>query len=147
MEKNPADRYATAKELADDLRRFLEDKPIRAKRPTLPQRLRKWGQRHRPLVRVFVLFLALLAVGLAGSVLLIWHEKEQTREALAKAQANYTRAEAQRQRAETNFREAFWAIDHLLAAFDPNRSWGVCDSRRTEAVSDGRGTPFPHRFL
>ena len=30
MEKNPADRYATAQELADDLRRFLDDRPIRA---------------------------------------------------------------------------------------------------------------------
>jgi hypothetical protein len=124
LEKNPADRYATSKELADDLRRFLEDRPIHAKRPTLPQRLRKWTQRHRHLVRVFVMFLALLAVGLAVSVLLIWHEKEHTREALAGAQANYARAETQRRRAETNFREAFWSIEHLLAAFDPNRSCG-----------------------
>ena len=35
MEKNPAERYATAQELADDLQRFLEDEPIRAKPPTL----------------------------------------------------------------------------------------------------------------
>ena len=50
MEKNPADRYATAQELADDLERFLKDEPIRAKRPTLVQRARKWSRRHRPLV-------------------------------------------------------------------------------------------------
>ena len=31
MAKNPAERYATAQELADDLRRFLDDKPIRAR--------------------------------------------------------------------------------------------------------------------
>ena len=48
--KNPGDRYATAQELADDLRRFLEDKPIKARRPTLAQRARKWARRHRPLV-------------------------------------------------------------------------------------------------
>ena len=35
MAKSPADRYATAQALADDLRRFLEDKPIQAKRPSL----------------------------------------------------------------------------------------------------------------
>src|SRR5262249_1437292 len=35
--KSPSERYSTAQELADDLRRFLEDKPIRAKRPTLFQ--------------------------------------------------------------------------------------------------------------
>jgi serine/threonine-protein kinase len=34
MAKNPEERYPTAREVADDLRRFLEDKPIRAKRPT-----------------------------------------------------------------------------------------------------------------
>src|SRR5262249_27555794 len=31
LEKNPAERYATAKELADDLRRFLADEPVRAR--------------------------------------------------------------------------------------------------------------------
>src|SRR5207247_1650170 len=50
MEKNPADRYATAQELADDLERFLKDEPIRAKRPTLWQRAGKWARRHRPVV-------------------------------------------------------------------------------------------------
>ncbi len=35
MNKEPESRYATAQELADDLRRFLEHKPIKAKRPTL----------------------------------------------------------------------------------------------------------------
>ena len=38
MEKRP-DRYATAQELADDLRRWLLDQPIRAKPPTWRQRL------------------------------------------------------------------------------------------------------------
>ena len=33
MAKNPAERYDTAQELADDLRRFLEDRPIEARRP------------------------------------------------------------------------------------------------------------------
>ena len=46
MEKNPAERYATAQELADDLERWLKDEPIRAKRPTLLQWGRKWARRH-----------------------------------------------------------------------------------------------------
>src|SRR5262249_27615111 len=41
LAKNPEERYASARELADDLRRYLEDKPIRAKRPTLVQRAAK----------------------------------------------------------------------------------------------------------
>ena len=35
MSKEPASRYATAQELADDLRRFLEHRPIKAQRPNL----------------------------------------------------------------------------------------------------------------
>ena len=46
MEKNPADRYATAKDLADDLRRFLADEPIRARPAGIVLRLRKWRRRH-----------------------------------------------------------------------------------------------------
>jgi hypothetical protein len=51
IEKRPQDRYATAQELADDLRRWLFDQPIRARRPTLVQRLRKWSRRHTAAVR------------------------------------------------------------------------------------------------
>jgi serine/threonine protein kinase/tetratricopeptide (TPR) repeat protein len=68
MEKNPADRYATAQELADDLRRFLEDKPIRARRPSPAQRARKWARRHQAVVGTALVGL-LLAVGvLAGAI-------------------------------------------------------------------------------
>src|SRR5262249_37525750 len=35
LEKNPQERYAQAQELADDLRRWLEDRPIEARRPSL----------------------------------------------------------------------------------------------------------------
>src|SRR5262249_10978783 len=41
MEKNPAERFTTAQELADDLQRFLKDEPIRARRPTLWQKVKK----------------------------------------------------------------------------------------------------------
>ena len=50
IEKNPDERYATAGELADDLRAFLENRPIKAKPPTFAQRSAKWSRRHRPLV-------------------------------------------------------------------------------------------------
>jgi serine/threonine protein kinase len=38
--KNVEDRYSTAQEMADDLHNFLEDRPIRARPPTISQRLR-----------------------------------------------------------------------------------------------------------
>jgi hypothetical protein len=45
MAKAPGTRYATAQDLADDLGRFLEDRPIRARRPTVWERVVKWARR------------------------------------------------------------------------------------------------------
>lgn len=59
MAKNPHERYATAGDLAEDLRRFLEDRPILAKKPSFLHVLGKWGRRHRSLLAA------------AGSVLII----------------------------------------------------------------------------
>jgi serine/threonine protein kinase/WD40 repeat protein len=76
MAKNPADRYGTAQELADDLRRFLEDKPIRARRPNLVQRAVKLARRHKPLVVSLTLSLTLLLAGLLMGALVYADKKE-----------------------------------------------------------------------
>jgi tetratricopeptide (TPR) repeat protein len=64
LAKDPAERYATAQELADDLRRYLEDRPVQARRPPLFTRLRRWCRRHRQLTTAgAVLALAGLVLG------------------------------------------------------------------------------------
>ena len=66
--RSPRARFATARELADDLRRFLRDEPILARRSTPLQRARRWAWRHRPvMVSAAVTLLTALTV-LAGSV-------------------------------------------------------------------------------
>src|SRR5205814_175282 len=62
MAKEPEGRYATAGELAEDLRRYLEDRPIRARRPPLRQRASRWARRHRAVVWGAVLALIGVAV-------------------------------------------------------------------------------------
>jgi WD40 repeat protein/serine/threonine protein kinase len=118
MAKSPVERYATAQEFADDLQRFLEDKPIRARRPTVVQRLKKWTRRHLPVVWTagisFVTMLLLAVVGLTASTYLIMQEKAQTDAANEKLERTvyYQRiALAEREWAANNFR---WA-DQLLA--------------------------------
>jgi WD40 repeat protein len=69
MEKRPQDRYATAQELADDLERWLRNEPIQARRPTVVQRLRKWGRRHRGAVTAGGVGLVLAMVGLIAGTL------------------------------------------------------------------------------
>jgi tetratricopeptide (TPR) repeat protein len=68
MEKSPLDRYATAQGLADDLRRWLEDRPIKAQRPSLGKVAMKWARRHRPVVwaAAVVLLVALLLGSVTG---------------------------------------------------------------------------------
>jgi serine/threonine protein kinase len=57
--KKAAGRYATAQELAEDLRSFLEDRPIRARRPGLLDRAGKWSRRHRSVVTTAAVVLVL----------------------------------------------------------------------------------------
>ena len=62
LEKEPRRRYATAQELADELRRFLDGEPIRARPVGGPDRLWRWCKRQ-PVV-------ASLASAVAMSLLL-----------------------------------------------------------------------------
>jgi eukaryotic-like serine/threonine-protein kinase len=50
MAKDPSNRYITAQELAADLKRFLDDRPILARRPGPVERSLRWALRHRELV-------------------------------------------------------------------------------------------------
>ncbi len=81
--REPADRYQTAAALAADLRRFAEDRPVRARRATAPQRLWRWCRRDP---RTASLLGALLLVLLAGSVISAtqwWRAEGEAREAVA----------------------------------------------------------------
>jgi WD40 repeat protein/serine/threonine protein kinase/tetratricopeptide (TPR) repeat protein len=64
MAKNREERYLTARELADDLHRFLENRSIMARRPTPLQQAGKWAQRHRAVVTTAVVsaFVGMLAM-------------------------------------------------------------------------------------
>ncbi|MBW3543009.1 MAG: serine/threonine-protein kinase [Planctomycetes bacterium] len=46
IERDPAHRYQTGGELAADLRRYLDDEPIRARRVLLPERFWRWCRRN-----------------------------------------------------------------------------------------------------
>lgn len=74
LNKNPADRYESAQQLADDLQRYLDGELIQARPASLPRQLQRWA-RHRPrLASVLVTMAALyvhhiisLAIGNPGS--------------------------------------------------------------------------------
>jgi serine/threonine protein kinase/tetratricopeptide (TPR) repeat protein len=85
IEKDVGSRYATAKALADDLRRFLDQKPITARRATTSERLIKWSRRNAAAVTTALAVCIICSVVLAGST--IWVSR-----AKAAADANATAA-------------------------------------------------------
>jgi WD40 repeat protein len=138
ISKNPAERYATAQELADDLRRFLDDKPIRAKKPTLLDWTRKWARRHPGVVATGIAGL-IVAVGiLAVSTLLILSayrtEAEQRRRAETNLYHSHVgQARALRQARGTGYRAQ--ALDLLKQALELQTPEKNLMELRNEAVA------------
>jgi len=106
LSKSPAERYATAQELADDLQRFLDDQPVLARRPTLIQRGTKWARRHRGVVVAGFVFLALTLVALAVSTVWIAGQKALTQAALDRERQKAVEA-------DESFRQARRVVDFL----------------------------------
>jgi serine/threonine protein kinase/WD40 repeat protein len=109
MAKEPSERYATARDLADDLRRLLEDRPIVARRPSLAQRARRWARRHRSLVLSLGTAAALLVAGLLLGLVAYAHEQKQLR---AESDAAKKGAEADRKKAEAQLYDALLESAH-----------------------------------
>jgi len=68
IRKNPAERYLSAAALADDLRRYLEHKPIAARRDSLQYRAMKFVRRNRVAVAVATIIFFAIAAGVTGIV-------------------------------------------------------------------------------
>jgi WD40 repeat protein/serine/threonine protein kinase len=106
MEKNPAERYATAQELAEDLERFLRDEPIRARRPSVLMRVRKWGRRHPAVMVAIAVVLLVTLVALAVSNVLISQADKAKDEALVLKENAIEEKDAALETAKANYDEA-----------------------------------------
>jgi tetratricopeptide (TPR) repeat protein len=79
----PADRYESARALADDIEHWLADEPVSAHREPWPARLARWGRRHRPLVAAALALLLTAVAALAAGIVALNREKQRTEQALA----------------------------------------------------------------
>ena len=116
LRKEPADRYATAQEMADDLQRFLDGRPILARRPTPSERLRAWSRRHPAIVGSGVAALILLSAASMVSTAIVRREQAKTLAEQRKAEAAYRREHQRAEEAEARFRLARRAVDELIRA-------------------------------
>ena len=76
---DPARRYARAADLAEDLRRFLDDLPMKhCPEPSVRERMRKWARRHPGLCgSTSTAILAVLLLGLLGGAMTLVYDKMQ----------------------------------------------------------------------
>jgi thiol-disulfide isomerase/thioredoxin len=121
LEKDPARRYRSAEDLAQDLERYLQGDPIRARPAGRIERVRKWVRR-RPAMAALVV---VVAAGILGLLVLGWYDNRKLKRAWEQAEANATEAEAnavearqQRDEANAGFRKRQDTLDALLVRLD-----------------------------
>ena len=102
LEKDKTRRYASAAELAGDIRRHLADEPITARPPSATYQIRKFARRHKALVAGTAAVFLALVIGVVVS----------TREAVRAHKAELA-AEEQRKRADQEATAARAVIEFL----------------------------------
>jgi serine/threonine protein kinase len=110
--KDPAQRYQSAAEMAEDLKRFVDDRPIQARRISTTERFTRWCRRNPHIAGLSAaVALLLVAVAVVASIG-AWHANQVAKqastaahladEAAARADESAARADRARQNAEAN---------------------------------------------
>jgi serine/threonine protein kinase len=136
LAKDPAERYPTAEALAEDLRRFLGDRPIKARRTPWHERTRRWARRN-PVVASLcgLLLLVLLGSAVGGLVMsLRLHDalgsaRAAEREGKHKLFASYV-SEADAKRMSRAPGQRFDTLRRIRDALDVAREIGLRDEDR-----------------
>jgi serine/threonine protein kinase len=113
--REPHDRYSTARALADDLARFLDDRPVHARRALLVERFGRWCRRNKALAA-----LGATALGsLVFAAVVGWVGYAMTRKALEGESRRRREAEAATVRADTNVALSLSALEEIFNNLNP----------------------------
>lgn len=130
--REPTGRYADAGEMADDLGRFLEGMPIRARRVSAAERAWRWCRRNRSTAAALLLALASLVSLTIVSLVNNWHTS-QLNQQLAQSIDGERTARAS---AEATSATALQALDRVFDRFAPSSSL-ITAYAGSEADDDG----------
>jgi serine/threonine-protein kinase len=107
-------RYATARELGRDVEHFLADEPVSVYADSLPARLARWHRRHKALSAAVGALLLTTVIALAGGTVLLAQANQRTEAERDRAEENFREAQEQRDLARENFLTARRAVDAFL---------------------------------
>jgi serine/threonine protein kinase len=110
LQKDPRKRFASAGELADDMQRFLDGKPIQARAIGPLGRGWRWAKRNPIIAGLVSLFAMTLLIGFVV-VVMLWRRAEHEHRQTLKQEA----------RAKANLLKATQAVDRLLASVTDER--------------------------
>ncbi len=122
---DPSARYQTAAALAEDLQRFIDDRPILARRESLIRRAIRWSRRNPALASLGAVSVAAL-IAVAG---VEWRGRLQVESALQSTKLEHRRA-------ESNVKLAIDAFDSIL---NNVTSRGVPQSLALDLPADEQG--------
>jgi tetratricopeptide (TPR) repeat protein len=145
LHKVPGRRYASAQDLAEDLHRFMEGKPVRARPVGIAERALKWARR-RPAAALLLTTLLIASVAAVGTT--VWLRQQEFSRRRAKAQREErARAAIERalSRADDLRRDARWkealvhlkdASPHLAEANSPELEQRLQQSQSDYQIAD-----------
>jgi serine/threonine-protein kinase len=108
LQKVPAHRYASAAALVDDLRRFEEGRPIRARPLSLGARLGRWGRRNPAAAALVATVLALVGLAIGGGFWLAWERGERRADAVRQEEREARAVEAALEQASALGKQGRW---------------------------------------
>ena len=82
----PSDRYASAAEMAADLHRFLQDKPVRARRASTSEQLIRWCRRNPALAATAATAVGLLILACVSLALLAINQNRHAKQLVEEVQ-------------------------------------------------------------
>ena len=77
LQKQKPDRYTTAAELAQEVRRYLADEPVKAFAEPWTSRAARWSRRHKTWVAAAGVLLVTATIALGGSTYLVSQERNE----------------------------------------------------------------------
>ena len=142
LEKDRTRRYDTASTFGADVRRYLEHRPVEARRASALYRLRRFARRNRVAFMTASLVLAALIIGVVGAIgqairagIAERNAQVELEEksrlvvqliAAREAEAAERRAlEIEKAKAEANFRQARQAVDEYFTLVSESRLFDV----------------------